>query len=179
MIELNADPVLVIYFEPSKETVVAGKSTPFIPVYLSEKLTGLYVDTERSGLSISTDNIVSVTKKEDGTKVFGNLEVQQKGETQKVEVGLIGRRNSMGLNLLLPMLKTIYDNVMAKKDYRIAYFHTNTLIFDARLADLDVNQSRENDLVAIDIGLEVAPLQEKETNDPVKVVANPAKNVPV
>ncbi len=183
MIKYEADPVLIIYFIPKAETVAAPKSTPFIPIYLSEKLTGLYVDTERRRLAISTDNIVWV-KKDTKTqqKEYGKLEVQQKGETQTVEVSLIGKRDSIGLNLLLPLLQTIYDKVIAVEDYRIAYFHKNVLIFDARLSSLDINQSRENDLVAIDIGLEVSPLQEKETQEqqePTLVAANPAQNVPV
>lgn len=179
MIKYEADPVLIIYFNSKGDTRM-----PFIPIYLSEKLTGLYVDTERRRLAISTDNIVWVKKdKETQQKQYGKLEVQQKGETQTVDVSLIGRRDSIGLNLLLPLLQTIYDKVIAVQDYRIAYFHKNVLIFDARLSSLDINQSRENDLVAIDMGLEVSPLQEKETEqkaeEPVYQAAHPGEDVPM
>ena len=182
MIKYNADPVLIFYFNPTAENAAAGKSTPFIPVYLSEKLTGLYVDTERRRLAISTDNVVAVkTDKITQKKEYGKLEVQQKGETQAVEVSLLGNRDSIGLNLLLPLLQTIYDKVIAVEDYRIAYFHKNVLIFNARLSTLDIHESSENTLVGIDIGLEVSQLQEKETEqeDIVKSAANPAQSVPV
>lgn len=180
MIKYEADPVLIIYFIPKAETVAAHKGTPFIPIYLNEKITGLYVDTERRRLAISTDNIIWVKKdKETQKKEYGKLEVQQKGETQQVDISLLGHRDSIGLNLLLPLLQTIYDKVVSVKDYRIAYFHKNVLIFNARLSSLDINQSRENTLVSVDIGLEVSPLQEKETEEPTLAAGYKSEDVPV
>lgn len=174
MIKLNADPVFLIYFAKgtkglSSKLGLGDFGTP-IPIYLSEKLTGLYVDTDKYALGISTDWIVKVKKDNKGNILErGDLTVQQKGETQTCDITLIGRRDSVGLNLLLPMLQTIYSNVVAVKDYRIAYFHNNILIFDARLASLNTNQTRENDLISIDITLEVSPEQEKdETKEPVQ-----------
>lgn len=180
MIKLEADPVLLIYFAntltPQQIADKTGNlySTP-IPIYLSEKLTGLYVDSEKKGLSISTENIVEIDKT---TKNRSGLKVQQKGETQTTDISIVGRRDSVGLNLLLPMLQTIYDQVLATKDYRLAYFHNNVLIFNARLANLSINQNRDNNLVTIELSLEVAPTQEKEAEEPIKKLGVGSKNVP-
>lgn len=176
MIQLNADPVLIIYFIPKAATAAAHKGTPFIPIYLSEKITGLYVDTERETLSISTDRIVEVDKQ---NKTRSGLKVLQKGETQTVEISLVGRRDSVGLNLLLPLLKTIYDKVLSDQDYRLAYFHQNVLIFDARLAGFNKSQSRTDNLVTLEITLEVAPEQEKETEQPVEKMATEFNEIPI
>ncbi len=180
MIKLEADPVLLIYFANGTKGLTSklglGDFGTPIPIYLSEELTGLYVDSEKKGLSISTENIVEV---DETTKTRSGLKVQQKGETQTTDISIGGRRDCVGLNLLLPMLQTIYDRVLATKDYRLAYFHNNVLIFDARLANLSINQNRENNLVTIELSLEVAPTQEKTTEEPVKKLGVGADKVPI
>lgn len=162
MIKLDAAPVILIYFAKP-----AGSKNDFgvpMPIYLSEKLTGLYVDTERKHLSISTDYTVSVEKDGKGNKKRGNLVVQQKGESQETTVNLLCRRDSIGLNMILPALQSIYDKVVATKDYRIAYFNKNILIFNSRLSSLEVNQKRTDNLVEISFGLTVSPETEEEKN---------------
>ena len=150
MIKLNAAPVLLLYF--AKKADSKNLFTTPIPVYLDEQLTGVYVDTEKYGLSVSTDAVVNYDP-EKGNK--GNLVLQQKGEGQQVVVNLLGRRDSLILNMLLPTLQSIYSKIVAKKDYRLAYFNQNTLIFNGRLASFEINQTRQNNLVSFSIGIEV------------------------
>ncbi len=122
MIKLDAAPVFLIYF------ATKDKKNPYtipMPIYLSERLTGLYVDTAHKSTSISTDYVVTFDKDENGKKNKGTLVVQQKGESQTLTVNIIGRKDSIGLNLLLPVFQTLYDKVLAVKDYRIAYINGN------------------------------------------------------
>lgn len=158
MIKLNAAPVLLLYFA-KKAGSKNDFSTP-IPVYLDEKLTGVYVDTEKYGLTVSTDAVVNYDP-EKGKQ--GNLVLQQKGESQQAVINLIGRRDSIVLNMLLPALQSIYSKIVAKKDYRLAYFNQNTLIFNGRLSQFEINQTRQNNLVSFSIGIEVPA---EETGSP-------------
>ena len=168
MILPNADPVLLFFLD--------GSNVP-VPFYLSEKLTGVYVDTERNSLSIATDTIGTKETKGDASNL-GDLQVQQKGETQSVDISMVARRDNMGLNILLPLLKTIYDGLMAKRDYKIAYFNQNILIFNAKLSNFSTDQHRTDDLMTISITLEIPPEKEKQEEDKLKL-ANAAKDVPV
>lgn len=155
MITLNADPVLLIY-RPSGN----GKNdfTVPLPIYLSEKLTGLCVDSETDMMSISTDYVPTL-KKDTAAATDGayDVQVQQKGETQQTRIVLVGNKNSPGLNLLLPVLKTVMSYVFARQDYKIAYFHQNVLIFNARLASYEVAPGSNDTKVTITITLEVPP----------------------
>lgn len=176
MISLNADPVFLFY-----TVAKPGSRNMFnvpIPVYLSQKITGVYVDTDNKGLSISTDYVVGVKKDPvTGAKLRGNLVVEQAGESQNTTVNLIGRRDSVALNVLLPLFQSLYDKVISQKDYRIAYFNKNVLIFNARLASFEVNQTRENNLVSISIGLEVPPEEEKDEEGAQSVIGKKWEDV--
>lgn len=177
MITLNAAPIFLVYFfEKGK---VAWKKPP-IPIYLSEELTGLYVSDDEDSLTISTDYLVKFQKENGVKKQIGDLVVQQKGEGQESAINLIGRKDSIGLNIFLPLFKSIYDRVIKESDYRIAYFNKNVLIFNARLSRFEKKQSRENNLVNITVGLTVSPTtEEEEENAPTAVLGKASDAVPV
>lgn len=158
MITLNADPVLLFYRPSGNDE--NDFAVP-LPVYLSEKLTGLCVDNESDSLTLSTDYVPKLTQ--DGAlSAFGgyDVQVQQKGDTQQTRITLVGNKNSPGLNLLLPLLKTIMSYVFARKHYKIAYFHQNVLIFNARLAAYEMEPGSNDTKVTINITLEVPPQKE-------------------
>lgn len=166
MIKVNADPVLIIYFTPKDKTAVP----PFIPIYLSEEITGLVVRDESFGLSVATDNVVANNS--------GEVVYQQKGITNKLAIELIGRRDSIGLNLIVPTFTALYKKVIAKSAYRLAYFHQNQIIFDAILSSFETKQTDENNLLAINIVLEV-PAEKENKKETVQKAGYSAKDVPV
>ena len=169
MILQNAAPVLLFFLD--------GSAVP-IPFYLSEKLTGVYVDTERNTLSISTDTIGTKDKTKGNASDLADLQVQQKGETQSVDISMVARRDNMGLNILLPLLKSIYDGLIRKKEYKIAYFNQNILIFNAKLANFSTDQHRTDNLMTISITLEIPPEKEDIKEEKIKLPYS-AKKVPV
>lgn len=159
MIKLNAAPVFLFYtLHKTKDGQTQG-SVP-IPVYLDEELTGLAVKNEEDGMSISTDYIPVLDGKPgtDGK----NIKVLQRGESQSTRITLVGEKNSVGLNILLPMIKSILSKVFAQKEYRVAYFNKNVLIFNARLTSYQMTPGEDDTKVTITITLEVLP--EKEDN---------------
>lgn len=169
MILPNAAPVLLFF--------IGDQKVP-IPFYLSEKLTGVYVDTERNTLSIATDTIGTKDKTKGDASSLADLQVQQKGETQSVDINMVARRDNMGLNILLPLLKSIYDGLIRQKEYKIAYFNQNILIFNAKLANFSTDQHRTDNLMTISITLEIPPETEDKGEEKIKL-ANAAKDVPV
>lgn len=177
MIKLNAAPVLLLYFAKKDgilNKVGLGNFGAPMPIYLDDKLTGIYVDTEKYGLTVSTDAVINYDPN-NGNK--GNLVLQQKGESQQTVINLIGRRDSIILNMLLPALQSIYSKIIAKKDYRLAYFNKNTLIFNGRLASFEINQTRQNDLVSFSLGIEV-PAEESEQGS-VMLEGGPFEKIPL
>ncbi|MGB2579405.1 hypothetical protein AAIR98_001324 [Elusimicrobium simillimum] len=133
----------------------ANYSAP-IPLYLDERL-GVYVERQVSNLQISNEPLVTA----EGT----DLKVNEKCEKQRVDIDLVGKKSSPGLNIILPLFKTIYEYTLYGKDYRIAYFNDNILIFSGKLVSFNTVEQKDNDLVNISITLEVLPPEKKKKED--------------
>ena len=173
MITQQADPVLLFYPLNKLENGDLQAGNP-VPVYLSEEIMGLCVDSETDSLNISTDFIPVLN--EQGTEA-GTVKVQQRGETQSVSITLIGNKNSIGLNIILPMLKSIFSKVFAGMDYKIAYFHQNVLIFNARLASYQMTPGSNDTKVSLTLNLEVVP-ENSEKKEPVAKLAYTQDEMP-
>ncbi|MGB2579412.1 hypothetical protein AAIR98_001331 [Elusimicrobium simillimum] len=74
----------------------------------------------------------------------------------------MGKKTSPGFNIILPLFKTIYEYTLYGKDYRIAYFNDNILIFSGKLVSFNTVEQKDNDLVNISITLEVLPPEKKK-----------------
>ena len=175
MIKLNAAPVFLFYtLHKTKDGLTQG-SVP-VPVYLDEELTAISVQNEEDGMRISTDHIPVLDGKPgaDGK----SIKVLQRGESQSTRITLVGEKNSVGLNILLPMMKSILSKVFAQKEYRVAYFNKNVLIFNARLTGYQMTPGENDTKVTISITLEVLP--EKEDNSSkLSVKGGPLENIPL
>lgn len=161
MIKPNAAPVFLFYtLHQTKDGLTQG-SVP-IPLYLDENLTGLAVSNEEDSLNISSDYIpvLNGMPGADGK----SIKVLQRGESQSSRITLTGVKNSIGLNILLPLMKTILSRVFAQKEYRIAYFNQNVLIFNARLTAYQMAPGENDTKVTISITLEVLPEQENNSS---------------
>lgn len=161
MIKQNADPI-ILFYRKAKEGSKNLYTVP-IPIYLSEEHTGLAVESEDDSMQISTDYIPIFNGQTDENGQA--IKVQQRGETQQVTINLVGVKNSIGLSILLPLLKTIISYVFANKEYKIAYFHDTVLIFNARLASYRMTPGANDTKVALSITLEVLPEKEEDDKD--------------
>lgn len=176
MIKQNAAPVFLFYkLSKTKDGLTQG-SVP-VPIYLDENLTGLGVANEEDSLNISSDYIpvlASERSGEDGR----SIKVLQRGESQATRITLVGERNSIGLNILLPLMKSILSLVFAQKEYRVAYFNQNILIFNARLTGYQMTPGDNNTKVNISITLEVLPEKEDKSSK-LTVKGGKLENIPV
>lgn len=170
MIKLNADPIILIY-RKAKEGSKNDYTLP-VAIYLSEEKTGLAVESEDDSMQISTDYVPILNGQTDENGQA--IKVLQRGETQQVTINLVGVKNSIGLSILLPLLKTIISYVFARKEYKIAYFHDSVLIFNARLASYRMTPGANDNKVSLAITLEVLPNEtdEKKPETPLPLRAD-------
>lgn len=117
---------------------------PPVPIYLSETLTGLYIDSEDKNVDINTD----VETLPGG----GESEVNQTGIGSTVSINLLAKKGSVGITLLSAMIDLIFDKTTSK-EYTITYMHGATTIFRGLITSYQVNQNSDNDLLRIKIDI--------------------------
>ncbi len=150
---LNAlEPILIFQFYklvPSTEVAangipVAGAQTrvigAVIPIYLSDKLTGLFIDGESKNIDIDTEMQGNVS---------GEVaNVSQKPIGSVTTVQLKAQSNSVGLTLLLALIEQILDKTNSK-EYELTYMHGATTIFGGLIHGISVEQGGNDDLMRI------------------------------
>ncbi len=146
-------PVLLFYTTPA-DVKARGKFLPPLPVYLDETATKLALESERESLDIATESLADVKG--------GEVSLVQKGLTQRVNIELKAREDDAILGMILPVLKNIASDVIAANEYKIAYFHRDILIFNAKLAGYEKNPESGTNLIRLSITLEVKPEQKKK-----------------
>lgn len=157
------DPIIIFQFAQNVDPTFVGPSQPSlvsripilsqiptvieqppIPIYLSEELTGIYIDSEDKNVDIETD-----------TETLSNGEdpdVNQKGVATTVSINLFALKSSLGMSLLSAMIDRVFDK-LTSKEYAITYLNGAVTIFRGVLSSYSVNQSSENDLLTIKLTL--------------------------
>lgn len=150
------DPILIFTFStdirasltasvakiPVVSNVINKLGFPPIPIYLSEALTGLYIDSENKNIDIET---TPETLTNGITPV-----VNQKGINSTIKVNMVATKGSIGLILLSTLCDLIFTKVTSK-DYKMTYVHGATTIFNGLLHTFSVNQVANTDLYTIDL----------------------------
>jgi hypothetical protein len=124
--------------EPEKEWL------PPIPVYLSEKITGLYIDSTQKNIDIET-TVEPTADDEDPI-------VNQKGVNSTITLNMVASSKSIGLTLMLALSDLIFKRV-TEKDYRVTLFYGAVTIFGGYLRTFAVTQTADNDLYQITLEL--------------------------
>lgn len=152
------DPIIIISFSTSLKAKLAPSIAkipivsdivnkigfPPIPIYLSEQLTGLYIDSEDKSIDIDT-----VPE----TLSSGNQPlVNQKGINSTVKINMVATKGSLGLILLSALADVIFTKVTSK-DYSITYLHAATTIFNGLLHTFSINNVANTDLSTITLEL--------------------------
>jgi len=111
-----------------------------IPVYLDERLTGVYVESESKAMDIDT----VVQLRYDGKKPS----VDQRGVNNLVTVNLIASKNSVMLSVLLALSDIIFSKLVAKT-YTVSYLNGATTVFGGLLHGFSVTSGANDDLMRI------------------------------
>jgi hypothetical protein len=117
---------------------------PPIPVYLSEKLTGIYIDTEEKNVDIETTTDASA----DGE----TIKTDQKSVASTITISMVASKNSLGVTLLSAMSDVIFKYVSSKQ-YSVTYFHGAVTLINGLLHSFAITQNADDDLYKIKVVL--------------------------
>ncbi len=150
---LNGLDPIIIFALYKNVTVPTGKTTipltandatklPYaiIPIYLSEEITGIFIDSESKNIDIDTDA--------QSTSVGGDPLVNQKALGSITTVNLIAKQGSVGLTILLSLSEMILGKVTSK-EYDITYMHDSVTVFGGLIHSFSYDQGTDNDLYKI------------------------------
>jgi hypothetical protein len=151
------DPILIFNFSklttqaksviakvPETANVISKIDLPSIPLYLSEKLTGIYIDTEEKTLDIDT-SIETTILADDPIK-------NQRSINNSVKITMIASKDSIGLTLLSAMSDLIFPKVTSR-EYSITYLHGAVTVFAGLLHSFAISQNSGNTLYTITMEL--------------------------
>ncbi len=155
------DPIIIFHFKKiipslddllgteSKIPLVAseGQSSfplPFIPIYLSERLTGIYIDTEDKSIEIATDS-ETLTNGD-------NPVINQRGISSTVKINMLANKSSLGVALFAALADFVFPKVTSK-EYSITYLHGAITVFEGLLHSFSISQESGTDLYRIAIEL--------------------------
>lgn len=144
------DPILIFNFKklitppdvsgvPVVAEIVDAIGLTPIPIYLSQGLTGLVVESEDKHVDIDTDI---------STLSSGGVKSAQRGLNSSITVNLLASSDSIGLPLLTAMIDQVFSRV-SSKEYSLSYLHGATIIFGGLLKAYSVNQGDKDDLYRI------------------------------
>lgn len=144
---------------------------PPIPIYLSEKLTGLYVDSESKNIDIET-NVDTLAS-------GGSPEFNQKGISSAVKVNLLANKDSIGLNILSAIADLILP-LVTSKEYSVTYLNGATTVFGGLLHSFAVDQDSNSTLMRISFDLIKTKKGAQVTvpNDPNAATLNNSGSIP-
>lgn len=166
----GVDPILIFNFAKIAPSTAASTGIPIvsrivekipllpIPIYLSESLTGIYIDTEDKSVDIET----STETTSDGSTPIAN----QKGVSSIVRINMIANADSIGMILLSTLIDLIFEKVTSK-EYSIYYFHKGVAVFDGLLHSFNITQGSSSTLYNITLELS------KSTSKPAKTKTDP------
>ena len=151
------DPIIIFQLYkllPSTETTLAkipltaGAKTratyAVIPIYLSEQITGIFIDTESKNIDIDTQ-ATSLSSGEGGL-------VNQKMLGSITTINMIAKRGSVGLTILLALAEQILDKVTSQ-EYEITYINGAVTVFGGLIHSFSYDQGSTDDLYKIRLEL--------------------------
>ena len=122
------------------------KKTTFavIPIYLSEQITGIYIDNESKNIDIdtTTDSLSSGEGALVNQKTIGSI----------TSINLIAKQGSIGLTILLALSELILDKVTSQ-EYEITYMHGAVTVFGGLIHSFSYDQGTNDDLYKLRLEL--------------------------
>ena len=122
---------------------LSGIGVP-IPLYLDERLTGLYVESETKAIDIDTDVTPTYRKT---TNDITNY-ISQSGINNIITINMLASRDNLFLSALIALNDMIFERVVKTK-YRVSYINKTTLIFGGLLHSFSTAASSEDTLLKI------------------------------
>ena len=134
----------VISKVPVLASVVETIDLPVLPIYLSERLTGIYIDSESKSIDIET-NVETLASGDTPT-------TSQRGLQSTIKIEMVASKDSIGVSLFAAMADLIFPKVTSK-EYSITYLHGAVTVFAGLLHSFSITQNSNNDLYNITLEL--------------------------
>ncbi|MDR2426822.1 MAG: hypothetical protein LBD46_06580 [Endomicrobium sp.] len=115
-----------------------------MPIYIDEILTGIYLISENRKAEFANDTTVD--------NETGEIKIKQKGLTNDVNLVFGASRNSIGMNILLPLIDVAFENAAIDK-YVMSYFNGNTILFRAKIKHFSAEGNNTDNGIKINISL--------------------------
>ena len=148
-----------------------------IPIYLSERVTGIYVDTATRAIDVQT-TVDPVTTKDPTTGEVEAPEVSQTAIDSQVTVNLIANDDSILLTALLALMGMILDRLVSG-EYSISYINGPTVVFGALLHRFATSVSRNDNIIRIELTLSTAKKESPTPKTPIQSIAKVQAAVPL
>lgn len=118
-----------------------------IPIYLDERLTGVYIDQESRNIDIET----TVEPKSEGT----TPDFSQRGTNNTVTINMKALKTSVALTALLALIDLAFQKTVSRS-YKVTYLNGPTTIFNGLLDGFSTATDNDNELVFITLTLSKA-----------------------
>ncbi len=138
-----------------------------IPIYLDEKLTGLYVESEAKNLDIET----SIEPRYDDKKPL----IYQRALNSSVSINLVGTKDSIILSALLTLTDLIVPKLVSQR-YGVTYLKGSTLIFGGLLQGLNTQTGADDELIRIT--MQIQKTDQRPAFSPAGILAKTTGAVP-
>jgi hypothetical protein len=164
---------------PIVSSIVSKIGLPPIPIYLSEKLTGLYIESEDKNIDIETTTETLT----DGS----DPKINQKAIGSSVKINMLAKKGSIGLTLISAMADLIVPKVTSR-EYSITYLHGAVTIFGGLLHSFSISQIGDNDLYTVTLEIsrnsnktteKTGPPEVKPVSESVQLTDGVAPTAPV
>jgi hypothetical protein len=159
------DPVIIIHLYNKKLTslfdfipfgAVIAESVGFpIPIYLSEQITGLFVQSESRSIDIDTEIIHDTRKDPINPTKTKKVDIKQTGLNSLLTVNIAADGNSTFVPILLALLDLIMPKV-ATAEYAISYLRGSTVIFQGQLHHFSSTAEMNTTKLNIDLTISTA-----------------------
>ena len=167
------DPVIIFNFKirddgflgflnkvPVVASIVSVIDLPVIPIYLSETLTGICIDSESKSVEIDT-NVDTLSNGKDP-------EMNQRGISSTVKIEMVASKDSLGVAIFSAMSDLIFPKVTSK-EYSITYLHGAVTVFAGLLHSFSISQNANDDRYNISLEL-IKPTNGGIVKSPIPVV---------
>jgi hypothetical protein len=155
------DPIIIFHFY-NKGAIDVLSDLPFgaaiadavglpIPIYLSESLTGIFVDSESRGIDVET-KVDPITEKDPLTLEVLPPVVNQTAVDATTTISLVASRESVILSVLIALCEMVVSRLVTQ-EYGITYLNGPTAIFNGLLHRFQTNVNRNDTLVRIEFTL--------------------------
>lgn len=183
----GVEPLLIItfknkgildFFGPDSlvSSLVGAIGLP-IPIYLSEKLTGIYVDTESSAIDVKTE-VEPVTAKNPLTLDVEPPVVSQTAVDSQCTINLLANDDCILLTALIALMEELVKRLVSQ-EYSISYLNGSTAIFGGLLHRFATNRNRNDNLVRIELSISTAAKESPIPSSPIAAISKVTGAVPL